>query len=181
MAPELPSARLVLVMGLAVYVGAIVGANLLITHFGLINVGFGLVPAGTAMVALSWPARDIVQAAGGRWLSILAIVVGAALSYWLTAGGQIPGAPLPIAAASGLTLLCSESLDWAVFSPMRRRYLVTGVAASGILAGLLDTWLFLYLAGIGMASLAPTFVVKALVVVCIGAPAAFGLRRRLAT
>lgn len=172
--------RTIAAIAITVYVASIVIANLLISHLGLVDMGIGMVPAGTAMIAVSWPARDIVQQAGGRWLGVAAIIVGAALSYWLTAGGQIPGAPLPVAAASGLTLLCSETLDWLVFSPLRNREFVPAVVMSGIAAGALDTWLFLYLAGIAMSSFGPTFIVKAVVVFVIGAPAAFGLRRRLA-
>lgn len=168
---------------LVVYVGAIVLANHWIVAglpFGLstptpfhtytVPVGWGLVaPAGTWMIAVSWPARDLVQASSGRLLGFGAVVLGAAISWFI--------ANPTIAVASGLTLLASEGLDAIAFTPLRRRF-VFAVIVSSVLAAVLDSWLFLTLAGLGYSTLAGLIVGKLECIALIGAPAAWMLRRR---
>jgi uncharacterized PurR-regulated membrane protein YhhQ (DUF165 family) len=158
---------------LAIYVGAIVAANWAITTYGLVPVGFGLLaPAGVYFAAVTFPARDVAQRAGGRVVSVLAILVGAAISFAVAS-------PV-IAVASGVTFLCSETLDFLVYSPLQRRWFTVAVVASGICASALDSWLFLTLAHIPMSAFAGTFLGKLWVVALVGGPVAFGLRRRLA-
>ena len=72
--------RVIVAISAAVYVAAIVLANYLIVHgfpgatatpYGTytVPVGFGLIaPAGTYMIAISWPARDMIQRTGGKRL-----------------------------------------------------------------------------------------------------------------
>lgn len=161
-----------------VYVAAIVASNYLITHVGipagpgthLSPVGFGLyAPSGVWAAAVSFPARDITQRLGGRWLGVAAILIGAAVSWKVSDPG--------IAVASGLTYLCSESADMAVYTPLQRRWFVPAVVASGCVAAVVDSFVFLHLAGIySGAALAGLVLGKALVQVPAGA-AAWGLRR----
>lgn len=153
----------------AAYVGSIVLANWLIGRFGIIGSGWLAAPAGTYAAAVAFPARDLTQRLGGRLLGVLAIVVGAAVSFAVS--------PSAIAVASGATFLCSETLDFAVYTPFARRYFVRAVVASGIFASALDSWMFLRLAGIPMSAFLGTFVIKCGVVALMGAPAAYGLRR----
>lgn len=136
-------------LAFAVYAGAIAGSNWLITHAGipaghgthLTPVGFGLMaPSGVWAAAVSFPARDIVQRIAGRWLGIVAIVAGAALSWKLSNPH--------IAVASGLTYLCSETADFAVYTPLQRRWFAPAVVASGCVAAAVDSVLFLHLAGL---------------------------------
>jgi uncharacterized PurR-regulated membrane protein YhhQ (DUF165 family) len=133
----------------AVYVAAIIGSNWLITHVGiptpfgthLTPVGFGLyAPSGVWAAAVSFPARDVTQRLGGRWLGVAAILVGAAVSYWISSPA--------IAVASGVTYLCSEGADMAVYTPLQRRWFVPAVFASGCVAIVVDSVLFLHLAGL---------------------------------
>jgi uncharacterized PurR-regulated membrane protein YhhQ (DUF165 family) len=137
------------VAAFAVYVAAIVLSNYAITHWGipagpgvhLTPVGFGLyAPSGVWFAAVSFPARDVTQRLGGRWLGIVAILVGAAVSYKISNPH--------IAVASGVTYLCSESADFAVYTPLQRRWFVPAVFASGCVAIVVDSALFLHLAGI---------------------------------
>ena len=159
-------------MAFATYAGAIILANWLITRFGLVTVGFGLLaPAGVYAAAITFPARDVVQRAGGRWLGVAAIVLGAAISFGVSSS--------VIAVASCTTFLCSETLDFLVYTPLAKRYFVPAVVASGVFAAALDSWLFLQLADIPESAFLGTFVGKVWVVVLIGGPAAWGLRRRL--
>ena len=50
--------------------------------------------------------------------------------------------------ASGLTYLCSESADFAVYTPLQRRWFVPAVIASGCVALVVDSVVFLHLAGL---------------------------------
>jgi uncharacterized PurR-regulated membrane protein YhhQ (DUF165 family) len=70
------------VIAFAVYVAAIVLSNWLIVHVGisagpgshLTPVRFGLTAlSGVWAAAVSFPARDIAQRLGGRWLGVAAI------------------------------------------------------------------------------------------------------------
>lgn len=162
-----------------VYLTAIVASNWLITHVGipapggthLTPVGFGLyAPSGVWAAAVSFPARDLVQRTGGRWLGIAAILAGAALS-WVVSDPRI-------AAASGLTYLISETADFAVYTPLAQRWFTPAVVASGMVAAVVDSLVFLHLAGLpaGAAAVAGLVLGKAWVQAA-AAPAAWQLRR----
>lgn len=164
------------------YVGSIVLANYFIVHgfpgttatpFGTytVPVGFGLVaPAGVYMSAVAFPARDVLQRTGGRYLGVVAILLGALLSWWLSS-------PI-IAMASGVTFLCSETLDFAIYTPLQRDRFVLAVVVSGLAAALLDSWLFLYLAGLPMSQFWGLALGKVWVIALAG-PAAFLLRKTI--
>lgn len=131
---------------LVIYIGSVVLANWLVTRYGLISVGFGLVaPAGTFAVGGVIMTRDLLQDAAGRLVILAAIVTGAALS-WAVSSHQI-------AVASGVTFLLAELLEFAVYTPLRRRAgWGTGewagvVALANVTGALADTLLFLHLAG----------------------------------
>ena len=163
----------------AVYVAAIVLSNWMIGHAGipvapgvhLTPVGFGLyAPSGVWAAAVSFPARDVTQRLGGRWLGVAAILAGAGVSYLIS--------DPRIAVASGVTYLCSESLDMAVYTPLQRRWFVPAVFASGCVAIVVDSVLFLHLAGLpsGMAAVAGLILGKFWVQVA-AVPVAWSLRR----
>lgn len=141
-APVWVPTRRVPLVALSLYVGSIVFANWLIARFGYIPVAPGvLAPAGVYAAALAFPTRDLVQRGLGRWVGAGAIVVGAALS-WLVAGPTL-------ALASGVTFLCSEGLDFAVFSPAQRHLsLPWAILLAGVPAVVVDSLMFLGLAHI---------------------------------
>jgi queuosine precursor transporter len=170
---------------LTLYVGAIVLANYLIVH-GMpgatatpfhtytLPVGFGLVaPAGVYVAAITFPLRDVVQRFGGRALGIAAILVAALLSWWISS-------PI-IAVASGGTFLISETLDFGVYTPLQKRWFVPAVIASGVVAAVADSLIFLYWAGLpyGDGNLEGLIVGKLWIVTLVGGSLAFGLRRAL--
>ena len=137
------------------YLGSIVAANWATATFGLVPIGLGLaVTAGTFAAGAALILRDGVQMHGGRWSVALVIVVGAMLS-WLVADPFI-------AAASGIAFLCSELVDWAVFTPLRGRSLPGAVLASSVVSAPVDTALFLAIAGFGVTwqAVAGQFIVK---------------------
>jgi queuosine precursor transporter len=131
---------------LAVYIGSIAAANWLTTRYGLVSVAPGLyATAGTFAVGGVIMTRDFLQDAIGRAGVLLAIVAGAGLSYAISSHR--------IALASGLTFLLAESLEFAVYTPLRRRYGWGGrkwagtVGLANFTGALADTVLFLALAG----------------------------------
>ena len=136
----------------AVYVGSVVLANWLTTRYGLVRAGFGLLcPAGTFAIGGVIMTRDLLQDAAGRLAVLAAIVIGAGLSF-LVSSHQI-------AAASAITFLIAESLEFAVYTPLRRRAKWgTGkwagvVAVANVTGALADTLIFLHLAGFPVTGL----------------------------
>lgn len=162
----------------AVYVTAIVAANWLIAHVGipgkgthLVPVWFGvLAPSGVYMAALAFPARDVIQRTTGRWWGLLAIVVGAVLSWWVSSP--------TIAIASGLTFLVSESVNFAIYSPIQRRNFPLAVALAMAGGLVVDSMLFLTLAHIPWSEALPGLIIGKVWVLLVAIPITAVLRRR---
>jgi uncharacterized PurR-regulated membrane protein YhhQ (DUF165 family) len=121
-------------------IASIALANWLTIHYGLIPAGFGLlVTAGTYAAGLALGLRDVLHEAGGiRWV-LGAIAAGIAVSL-LLGDGRIA---LASAAAFGL----AELADLAVYAPLRRRQWHTAVIASNAAGAVVDTLVFLTIAG----------------------------------
>lgn len=127
----------------AVYVGSVVAANYVTTRFGLVAVGFGLsATAGTYFAGAALGVRDAIQDFGGRLFVLGAILSAAVVSYAV--------ASPKIATASAAAFLLSELADLAVYSPLRKRGWVRAVVASNAVGAVVDTLLFLSLAGFGI-------------------------------
>ena len=125
----------------AAFLATAVAANIATDRLGLVPIGFGLaVTAGTFAAGAALIARDWVQQTTPRWWAVPALIAVAALLTALTASPAL-------AVASGLAFLAAELVDWAVFTPMRRRTLAGAVLASSVVAAPVDTVLFLHLAG----------------------------------
>jgi uncharacterized PurR-regulated membrane protein YhhQ (DUF165 family) len=130
-----------------VYLATIPLANWFIGHVGtqefpggphVIPVGFGYTaPSGVLLIGLALAMRDAVQRLAGRWLVLAAIAIGVALSYWVNPA---------IATASAVAFGIGELADFSVFTPLSRRHLVAAVVISGIIGGIVDTFLFLQIA-----------------------------------
>jgi uncharacterized PurR-regulated membrane protein YhhQ (DUF165 family) len=136
---------------LAVYIGSVVLANWLTTRYGLVTVFPGLLTtAGTVAVGGAIMTRDFLQDALGRIAVLAAIIAGAGISYGLSSH--------KIAVASGVTFLIAESLEFAVYTPLRRRYgWGTGkwggvIAVANVTGAIADTLIFLRLAGFPMTA-----------------------------
>ena len=97
-------------------------------------------------MGIAFTARDLIHETLGKWYVPPAIIIGAALSWWIEAGVTIPGGVMPLAAASGIAFLVAEGLDFAVYSPLRQRGWLKAVAASNAVGLVADSALFLYLA-----------------------------------
>ncbi len=130
------------------YILSIPVANWMLGHVGtacpphspcLIPVAPGIMaPSGVVMVGLALVLRDLVQRRLGLVWSIVAILLGGALS-WLIA-------PPALVVASVAAFLISEFTDLAVYTPLQRRRLVLAVVASGFVGLLFDSLVFLQLA-----------------------------------
>lgn len=121
----------------------VVAANLATSWYGLVPAGFGLlVTAGTYAAGLALGLRDVLHEAGGiRWV-LAAIAAGILLSA-LFGDGRIA---LVSAVAFGL----AELADLAVYAPLRRRQWHLAVAASNTVGAVIDTVVFLTIAGFGL-------------------------------
>src|SRR5262245_7853295 len=123
---------------LVAYIATIFAANWAITTFGLVPVGFGLLaPAGVYFAGLAFTFRDLTQDGLGRRWTYFAIIAGAGLSAFLSG---------PLAVASGVAFLVSETADLLVYTPLRERHWLGAVAASNTVGLVVDSALFLWLA-----------------------------------
>lgn len=131
-------------LGLTVaFLATILAANYVTTEYGLIPVGFGLTAtAGTYFAGLMFVLRDSIQDTAGRVWAIVAIAAGAVLSFAV--------ADPFIALASGVAFGVSEIADLAVYTPLRRRGYVRAAVASNVVGAVVDTLLFLWIAGFGV-------------------------------
>lgn len=119
----------------AVFVAAIVLANVLTTRYGFVEVGLDLeATAGTFAAGLALGVRDLI---GDRRLMLAAVTIGALLSFAFADGR--------IALASFVAVLVSELADWQVYE--RVTAWPTAVLASNVVGAVVDTFLFLLIAG----------------------------------
>ncbi|GAA2487918.1 hypothetical protein GCM10010406_25100 [Streptomyces thermolineatus] len=124
---------------LIVYIATIPAANLAVTHIGAAPVGLGYTaPAGVYLVGLALVLRDLARETAGRRAVLVAIVIGTALSYVLADPG--------LALASAIAFAVAETMDFAVYEPLRRRGLLTAMLASNAIGLLADSLIFLKLA-----------------------------------
>lgn len=126
-------------LALAAYVATIPAANWAVTAWPEAPVGFGLVaPAGVYFVGIALVLRDLVRERAGREASLAAIAVGTLLSFWL--------ADPRFAMASAAAFAVAETMDFAVYEPLRQRSLPLAMLASNAVGLLADSLIFLWLA-----------------------------------
>ena len=136
--PLQPLLRPLGLLSLVGYIATIFLANWAIATFGMVGVGFGLLaPAGVYFVGLAFTFRDTTQRTLGREWAVVAILIGAALSAFVSP---------EFALASGVAFLTSELADFAVYTPLARRRWLSAVVASNIVGTIVDSILFLWLA-----------------------------------
>lgn len=125
---------------LLAYVACIAAANLATTYWGLVPAGFGLlVTTGTYAAGLALGLRDALQdIAGIRW-----VFVGIAIGVIVSA----IGGDTRIALASAAAFLLAETADLAVYTPLRKRGFRRAVIASNAVGAVIDTAVFLAIAG----------------------------------
>lgn len=164
------------VAALAAYLACIPAANWMIDNIGTqqfpggphtIPVGFGYsAPSGVLLIGAALVFRDVVQRVAGKRPVLIAIGIGVALSYLINPA---------LATASAVAFALGELADFAVFTPLaaksnatyvarayrmgkhvpmydqrwsvyRPGWLIAAVVASGVVGGIIDTFVFLQLA-----------------------------------
>lgn len=131
----------------AAFIATIIGANWALQKFGVVPIGFGLTaPAGVFFAGLTFGLRDAIQERTGTTRVLPLIAIGAIVSWYLSDSITIPGGFVPIAIASGAAFLFAETLDLAVYTPLRQRNWKLAVIASNLVGSLADSALFLWLA-----------------------------------
>jgi uncharacterized PurR-regulated membrane protein YhhQ (DUF165 family) len=128
-----------------------------------------LAPSGVLMIGAALVLRDLVQRRLGVELGIPAIVAGAGISAAI--------APRSLVLASATAFLLSEFADFAIYTPLARRRLVTAVVASSCVGLVVDSVAFLWLAFGSLDFLLGQIVGKAWMVL-IAIPLVTLLRRR---
>lgn len=158
---------------LILYVSAIWLANLLITRFGLVPVGFGLLaPAGVYVVGLSFTLRDVVQDQLGKTWVVAAILAGAAVSALVSPA---------LALASGVAFLLSEFADFAIYTPLRDRGRpYAALLVSNSFGLVLDSLIFLQLA-FGSTDYAPGQILGKAWMTVAALPLIYAYRSRVAS
>lgn len=127
-------------LALSVYIGAILAANILSAHFGLVSVGFGLlVSAGTYAAGFALLSRDFVHRYLGLPGVAAGILTGLVLSWFL--------ATPALALASATAFFLAEIADLLVFLWIRPRGFARAALASNVVSAPIDTVLFLWIAG----------------------------------
>lgn len=152
-------------LALSAFVAVIVAANLLTAHLGLVT-WLGLVAtAGTWLAGFGFVARDALHEAGGlRWV-LVAIALGVLVSVAFSPR---------LALASGVAFALSELADLAVYTPLRRKGRTRAGLASNVVGSVVDTFIFLWLAGFPLDGTATQVLIK------VGTTTVFVLGVRLA-
>jgi uncharacterized PurR-regulated membrane protein YhhQ (DUF165 family) len=174
---RLRKVRIAATVSFVAYVAVIVGANWMIGHVGtpipgahVLPVGFGLqAPSGVYLAALAFVARDMLQRVGGAKAGVAAILVGAGISAFV--------ASAHLAFASGATFLLSETCDFLIYTPLQKRNFPLAVLASGVVGDVVDSTVFLTLAGIPLALALPGQLLGKLWVMLLGGLLAAWMRR----
>lgn len=132
---------------LAGFIACVWGSNYLLSRFGVVSVGFGLMaPAGVYTAGLSFGLRDAVQESLGRRWVLVGVGAGAGLAYALGDSVTMPGGHMTIALASGIGFALSELADFAIYTPLRDRNWPAAVVLSNVVGSVADSALFLWLA-----------------------------------
>lgn len=170
------------VVALVVYGVSVYLANWLIRNVGfvapgdtsgthLLPVGFGLAaPSGAYAAGITFVARDVIQRTVGKRWSLLVILPGALLTALLD---------VRLALASTAAFLFSELVDFLVYTPLQQRGFVRAVFASGVAASVVDSILFLGVAGIPFAIALPGLLLAKVWVMLVAAPVSYAIRQQL--
>lgn len=96
-------------------------------------------PSGVLFAGFAFTFRDLTQEWLGLKAVIVAILVGALLSWVVTSNRDL-------AVASAVAFLFSELADFAVYQPLRERRWLLAVFASNVVGLVIDSILFLWIA-----------------------------------
>jgi hypothetical protein len=135
------------------YIAGVVLANVLTERLGLVPVVFGFTTtAGTYAAAVVLVARNFTQDEIGRGRVLILMGIGVALSWVLASPA--------LAIASGVAFGLSELADMLVYTPLRARGRSRALAAASAVGAVVDTFIFLTLAGFPLTAAPGQLVVK---------------------
>jgi uncharacterized PurR-regulated membrane protein YhhQ (DUF165 family) len=130
-----------------VYLSTIPLANWFINNVGSVKfpnaphtipVGFGYdAPSGVLLIGLALFVRDLLQEATNRKTVLLAIVCGLPLSFIVGAN---------VALASVVAFAFGELADFGIYDRLRKQSKNLAMVVSGIVGGVIDSMLFLWIA-----------------------------------
>lgn len=103
------------------------------------GIGDGMVPSGVLWAGLALTLRDLVQRRLGFWWAWIAVAIGAGLSAMLDPR---------LALASAGAFFLAETLDLFVYTPLQAKNLFWAVLASNVVGLIVDSLVFLSLAGL---------------------------------
>lgn len=128
------------------YIVVIVLANWAINHYGIVRVGLGYrAPAGVWFVGAALVLRDLVQYGSGlsrgsiRLAALMAVLIG------IGAGISYAVASPHVATASAVAFLCSELIDYLLFS-LVAPWWGSAVLVGGLAGAVIDSIVFLSIA-----------------------------------
>lgn len=129
----------------------VIAANAATDSLGLVH-WLGLTAtAGTWLAGLAFVARDSLHDSGGVRAVLAVIALGAVLSAALSPR---------LALASAVAFAIAELADLAIYSPLRRRSRTGAALASNVVGSVVDTVVFLALAGFPLTGAPAQVVVK---------------------
>jgi uncharacterized PurR-regulated membrane protein YhhQ (DUF165 family) len=135
----------------AAFVAVVIFTNWITAALGFVT-WFGIAAtAGTWFAGFAFVARDYLQESGGKRWVVAAILLGAVISAWFSPA---------LAVASGVAFLLSELADFAVYTPLRKRGKTTAAIASNVVGSVVDSVLFLWLAGFPLSGTPTQVLVK---------------------
>ncbi|WP_244410238.1 VUT family protein [Streptomyces albofaciens] len=130
------------------YAAALLAANILTASFGMVPVGFGQrATAGTLLAGVALMIRNVLQDQLGRTGVVAAVLAGSLLSALIAAPG--------LALASAAAVAVAELADTALYTPLRRHGWARAVLPATMLGALLDSVVFLSLAGLPVWAAVP--------------------------
>ena len=134
-------------LALFAYLATIPLANWFINNVGTqsfpggphtIPVGFGYqAPSGVLLIGIALFARDYVQERFGKRNVLVAIAAGIAISFFVNPD---------VATASAVAFAAGEIVDFFVYTRIKRKSIALAVALSGVIGGVIDSFLFLRIA-----------------------------------
>lgn len=160
--------RVIVAASFAGLLVSVYAANYLVQHVGIVRIWptHLLAPAGVYLAGMAFLFRDTVQRLASVWLALLGIACGALLS--LLVSPTLAGA-----SASGFAL--SEVAGLVVLAVLGRK-LLAAVAAAQLVAALVDSFVFLWLA-YGSVAFWQGQTVGKLSVLALAFPVVYGSRR----
>jgi uncharacterized PurR-regulated membrane protein YhhQ (DUF165 family) len=119
------------------YLGSILLANILVSQYHLIHLGWFVFPAGAPVIGLTFSARDFVQRRYGKWKCWI----------WMGVACLITTAFNPkLAVASFGAFVVAEGADWLIYLALEKRPMSHRILTSNLISTPLDSAVFVVLA-----------------------------------